>query len=362
MRTPNSFSLAFTDSSWPRFARHVEALARSTSAESAFEVAANAIVSGDIATLQRLLRENPNLARARSTRQHQATLLHYVAANGVEAYRQKTPKNVVEIATVLLDAGTNVNAEADVYGGGATTLELVATSIHPERAGVQESLLQLLLDRGASGEAAHRQGRNVVSACLANGRPQAAAFLAQHRFPLDLEAASGLGRLDLLQGFFDAQGNLTEVATKEQMQRGFFWASEYGRNSVLEFLLMRGVPVNADAGGQAALHWAVIGGSVETVRLLLSHGADLEMKNAYGGSALGQALWCVVHGDEKVNYIPVIEVLLNAGAAVSAGAPTWIIEQKRLPAGQKQRIVELLTQHAAAGTGFARTSQPKKTS
>ena len=29
---------------------------------------------------------------------HRATLLHYVGANGVEAYRQKTPPNATEIA------------------------------------------------------------------------------------------------------------------------------------------------------------------------------------------------------------------------------------------------------------------------
>jgi hypothetical protein len=54
-----------------------------------------------------------------------------VSANGVEGYRQKTPKNIVEIAKVLLNAGADVNAEAEVYGGGATTLGLVATSVYP---------------------------------------------------------------------------------------------------------------------------------------------------------------------------------------------------------------------------------------
>src|SRR5687767_9692458 len=44
------------------------------------------------------------------------TLLHYLGANGVEPFRQHTPKNAVEIVAVLLDAGADVNAEAQMYG------------------------------------------------------------------------------------------------------------------------------------------------------------------------------------------------------------------------------------------------------
>src|SRR5882672_5898704 len=106
--------------------------------------AVDAVVAGDLATLTSLLREHPDLVRARSTRQHRATLLHYISANGVEDYRQKTPKNIVAIATLLLDAGADVDATAEMYGGGATTLGLTATSIYPFRAGVLAPLIDLL--------------------------------------------------------------------------------------------------------------------------------------------------------------------------------------------------------------------------
>src|SRR4029077_225533 len=113
--------------SWPKLVKHIEALVRGNSQASQFEAAADAIVAGDAATLERLLHENPELIRARSTREHRATLLHYISSNGVEGYRQITPKNAVKIAGILLKAGAQVDAEADVYGGGATTLGLVAT-------------------------------------------------------------------------------------------------------------------------------------------------------------------------------------------------------------------------------------------
>jgi hypothetical protein len=64
--------------SWPKFVKHIESLARAHSPVSAFEAAAYAIVTGDVTTLKRLLREHPKLIRARSTREHRATLLHYV--------------------------------------------------------------------------------------------------------------------------------------------------------------------------------------------------------------------------------------------------------------------------------------------
>src|ERR1700722_6651452 len=46
--------------SWPKFAKHLEALAK-ISPISRFEAAADAIVDGDIASVQRLLREDPQL-------------------------------------------------------------------------------------------------------------------------------------------------------------------------------------------------------------------------------------------------------------------------------------------------------------
>src|SRR3954449_3465592 len=51
--------------SWPKFARHVDALQHGDSAAAKFEQAADAIVSGDIDALRRLLEESPELVRQR---------------------------------------------------------------------------------------------------------------------------------------------------------------------------------------------------------------------------------------------------------------------------------------------------------
>ena len=193
-------------------------IARYSEQSHRFESAADAVVAGDVAALDRLLVAQPDLIRARSTRAHRATLLHYVGANGVEDDRQRAPPNAVEVADLLLAAGSEVDAVASMYGED-TTLELVATSIHPARAGVLVPLLETLLDAGASIDGV--RGDSVVGGALANGRPQAAEFLAGRGARLDLEGAAGLGRIDLVERSFDEEGNLTGAATRTQLEAGF---------------------------------------------------------------------------------------------------------------------------------------------
>ncbi|MCU1284666.1 MAG: Ankyrin [Acidobacteriales bacterium] len=324
--------------SWPKFSEQIQALARANSPISQFELAADAIITGNIPNLKRLLIENPELVRVRSAREHHATLLHYVAANGVENHRQKTPKNIVEVTALLLDSGADVNAEAEMYGGGSTTLGLAATSVHPERAGVQLELMKLLMDHGAIVSANQRaRGAARVRACLHNGRKQAAEFLAQYSNNLDLEEAAGVGNLDAVRTFFNSDNTLKPPATKLQMEDGFCWACQFGHINTVELLLDKGVDISADGDtGQTGLHMGVIGTHLDIINLLLKRGASLETKNSYGGTALGQATWSAIH-DPTIDYAPVIQRLLEAGADIT---------QADYPTGKKE-IDDLLRKHGA---------------
>lgn len=306
---------------WPEFASHIKDLRHSESTTSNFEAAADAIVDGDANALLAYLQIDPDLVRTRSTREHCATLLHYVAANGVEGWRQKTPENIVEIAEILLDAGADVNAVAQIYGGDCTTLGLAATSVHPERAGVQIALLTLLLDRGARMDPDNSAGnrQSLVKACLANGRGLPAEFLAARGAPLDLESACGVGAIEFVKAAFDADGKLMDGASDGQLRDGLLWACQFGRNRVVEFLLDRGIDFAAhDRHGQTALHHAAIGAQLETAKLLLQRGAPLEVKNDYGGTVLGQAVWSAFNASSPAPYLPIIEELVSAGAKVEA--------------------------------------------
>lgn len=287
--------------SWPKFARHVEDLQHAGSPGAKFEQAADAIAAGDITTLRRLLDESPELIRQRSSRDHRSTLLHYVSANGIEDFRQRTPPNIVAIARLLLDAGAEVNAESEAYGGHSMTLGLTATSVHPEAAGVQIALMELLLDRGAMIE---RLPGEAVSGCLANGRPLAARFLAEHGAYLDFENAAGVGRIDRVK-------ELVEATPEPERGKGFVWACAYGHNDVVAFLLDYGV----DPASGSGLHLAAHEGHLDTVKLLLAHNAPLEAKNMYGGTVLGQTLWSLIHHPLPAHR-EIVETLVAAGANV----------------------------------------------
>ncbi|NNE01456.1 MAG: ankyrin repeat domain-containing protein, partial [Pirellulaceae bacterium] len=77
------------------------------------------------------------------------TLLHYCGSNGVETYRQVVPTNLPQLTQLLIDAGADVNATAEMYGGNCPTLGLLITSAHPAEAGVVDQVVQILIDAGA---------------------------------------------------------------------------------------------------------------------------------------------------------------------------------------------------------------------
>jgi len=322
---------------WDAFAAFSAAMREPRSPVARFEAAVDAIVSGDLETLTRLLGDDPELVRLRSTRRHRATLLHYVGSNGVEGFRQRAPKNIVAIAAALLDAGADVNATAPVYGSDDTTIGLAATSCHPVTAGVLEPLLAFLLARGATIGSAHGGAAwsRLINDCHGNGRPAAADFLAARAVELgldvdfDLEAAAGLGRLDLVQRFFAADGGLID-ATPDQARDGFTWACEYGKTAVVAFLLRHGQAVDARLPkhhGQTGLHWAAWGAHGDTVRALLTAGAAVDIRDEkFGGTALGWALHAWSGGRSGVDREPYVDVARQLTAAGARVDDEWLVQ------------------------------------
>lgn len=342
--------------SWEALAAWVEAVTQQGSPVNRFERAVDAITGGDTATLQILLAEDPSLIRVRSVRRHHATLLHYTGTNGVEGYRQQYPANAIEIVNILLAAGAEVDAEADMYGGGATTLGLVATSIHPSKAGIMVPLLETLLAAGAATDhpGAAGNGQYAVNGCLHNGRPEAADYLARRGAHLDLEGAAGVGRLDIVTTFFNEDDTLKATATRKQMEYGYIWACEFGHTAVIDFLMARGIDPATQVDGMNGLHRAMIGGHANTIRLLIDKKVPLEDRNMYGGTALGAGLWAAIHsegvyrwpkaGDDLAN----IELLLKAGAAIEPGTLQWLEQEKDMPAARKEALDKLLRRYGAA--------------
>jgi len=341
---------------WQQLAEWAAAITENNSPVFRFESAVEAIIAGDTATLKSLLDEEPGLIKARSMRRHHSMLLHYVGANGVEGYRQQSPANAVQILRLLLEAGAEVDAEADMYGGGSTTLGLTATSIWPAKAGVVVPLLETLLQAGAAIDHPRAGGnkQHAVVACLHNGRPEAADFLARHGAKLDLEGAAGVGRLDIVREFFNEDGSLKATATSRQMELGFMWACEFGHTAVAGFLLDKGLHSDILVNGMLGLHWAIIGGHLDTIKLLIDRKASLEIKNTYGGPALGAAFWAILNSDEVyrwpeagVDYVPVVETLLKAGAEIEPGTLAWLATQDSLSYQLKERLADVFRHYGA---------------
>jgi ankyrin repeat protein len=281
-----------------------------------FEAAADAIVDGDAPALRALLASRPELSRARSAYAHHATLLQHVAANGVETSRQwQSPKNAVEIARILIDGGSEVDATCDAYGG-STAMVLLVTSVHPAAAGVQVALIETLLDAGASIDGAPTDKATPIQAALRY--PDAAEALARRGARIDdVVVAAGLGRVELIEGLAARPG--------ARLDQAFRVASMLGRTRAALAVLDQGAdPTKQDAEGFTGLHRAAFYGHSETVEALLDRTnvrAVLEVKNIYGGTVLEGTVWGACNVESHIDRLPVLRRLIAAGAKIEGVRP-----------------------------------------
>jgi ankyrin repeat protein len=255
-----------------------------------FEAAADAVVSGDAAGLRAMLADNPGLVRTRSKRRHRATLLHYVAANGVEGVRQKAPPNAVEIAAILLAAGAEVDALADMYDARCTTMSMLVSSAHPAAAGVQAALAETLLEFGAALDGPGSAWPSAVRTALVFGYRETAEALVRRGASVDtLGVAAGLGRVA------DA-ARLLVTSDGPERHAALALAAQHGHADVVRLLLDAGEdPDRYNPDGYHAhstpLHQAALAGHLDVVRLLVERGARLDLRDAiYDGTPLGWAM------------------------------------------------------------------------
>lgn len=297
-----------------------------------FEDAAEAVVDGDLDRLTALLDREPALATAHSFRSHRATLLHYAAANGVEAVRQRSPRNAAAVAELLIARGADPDALAATYGGGPaqTPLLLAVTSVHPERAGVMAELISALVRGGAKVDGIDDERSPIVSA-----RRSAVPVLVALGARVDLVTAARLGLRDRVEAFVGPDGTLADGARlgadrlrgeREVLGAALLAACAEGHTDIADRLLCAGAPLDAsDAEGMTALHHAAWRCHLDTMRLLLDRGAALEARNGYGGTVLGFVLWVVWNQwRDDLDHAAVVELLITAGADLDeiSGVPT----------------------------------------
>jgi len=270
----------------------------------AFARAIRAIIRGDAAALRTELAAAPDLAHARSGSIHRATLLHYVAANGIEDALQRAVPNADEIARILLAAGAEVDATCDAYEGRCpTTLALLVSSDHPARAGVSTRLVHVLCDAGAAVDGLGGDQLPLSSALLFGRVECADALIARGARTDNLVFAAAGGQLAWVGRWLDRDPDLVEAPCptfpldddrRVLAEQALVFASLCGRLDVVRLLLDRGTHIDATPPGShwtaTALHTAAGQGHRAVVELLLARGADPSIKDArYQSTPLGWA-------------------------------------------------------------------------
>jgi ankyrin repeat protein len=262
-----------------------------------FHPAIAAVQSGDLETFKTLIAQDPTLATSRSSRSH-PTLLQCVALDG------KDKPNNVEMARVLIAVGAELNEP------------FVASASMNNRA-----VAEVLLDSGAAIDGTGGW-LPLEEALYWNSQDVLALLLERGAAVQNLRIAAGLGRTDLIEGFFNADGSLRPEAGKinwpwgdletiecsnhglkkqlaarvkewSQDQQGiinnaFIYACMQGHIDAAKLLLQKGAEINVVPGGfdyaGTGLHYAALNGRRAMVEFLLNNGADREVKDTKVGS------------------------------------------------------------------------------
>jgi ankyrin repeat protein len=256
-----------------------------------FHPAIAAIKSGDIDGLRALLRQDPSLATARSSRSH-PTLLQCLTLDAIDV------PNKAKMAQLLIDAG----AEIDGPLGAAASIGNV-------------EIAALLLDCGAAlngagswsplEEALYWNNQGVIDLLLARGA-------SMH----NLRIAAGLGRIDLIESVFQDDGTLKPEAgkidwpfgepqesnlnrkIKDELQakidswsddpqdiinNALVYACMHNHIDAARLLLQKGAQINSIPPGfdysGTGLHYAALNGHRAMVEFLIQQGANVNVKD-----------------------------------------------------------------------------------
>jgi ankyrin repeat protein len=234
--------------------------------DAAFRRAVELLDAGDVEGLRAHLKQHPNLSRQRVTFEggnyfRHPTLLEFIAENPVR--HGTLPKNIVQVAKVILDAGVEQSSLNEA-------LMLVATGSVPRECRQQLPLIDLLCDYGAVPNSA-------IHAAAVHGEMEAVSALIRRGAPIDLPVVAALGRIEDVRRLLPGSNN-------ETRHLALVLAAQFGHVDIVRLLLDAGEDPNRynPIGGHShttPLHQAAGAGNFEMVRLLVERGARLDLKD-----------------------------------------------------------------------------------
>jgi hypothetical protein len=307
--------------------------------------ALEAIRAGDVAGLEALLDREPWLA-GDVHRGAWATLLEAIAqpdavGDGLERELGTDPA----VVRLLAARGSAL----DVPLGIAACFNRV-------------ELVELLLELGANPADREIWGVTPLQTAIYHGAREAADVLVPHGLlPDAFYVACGAGALDAVRSWFDAAGRLRREALalrpnladvgwnpappprpdpQDALDEGFALAAFSGRLETMELLLAHGASVDGAVHlGLTAMHMAVIARRADVVAWLLDRGADLTCRDGiYRGTPLG---WAEHHEDGDARWTPVASLIRGADPSL---ARLRAALAEGLAGGQEQATVVLETE------------------
>jgi hypothetical protein len=265
----------------PDKARLIELLDRPVIRDPFFRTAVDALQSGDVATLSRLLDAEPRLlsehirepACYRDSGRQQyfldPKLFWFIAFNPIP--QKPMPANMADIAATMIARGVE-QADLDY------ALHLVMTGSSAREHGLQIPLVKLLIGAGAAAKPESMGGT------LAHREIAVVEFLVASGMEMTAPVAAGLGRIDALP-------SLLQAASQAVKDEALDLAVINDRTAAVRLALEAGANPDrfmSQHRHSQPLHQAALHENIEVMEMLIAHGARLDVPDQlWGGTPLG---------------------------------------------------------------------------
>lgn len=257
--------------SWARLKRRIEHPTRADRLDlphheriedAIFRWAVDLADAGEVTELRALLQQHPGLVHQRVLFEggnyfRSPTLLAFVAENPIRHGRM--PSQVLEVARAILEAGPDAASRDEA-------LMLVATGSVARESGMQTPLIDLLCEFGADPDSA------ATRAAAVRDEHASVQALIRRGAKVNLPIAAALG--------LEAEvGRLLATASAEERHLALAMAAQFGHAEIVQRLLEAGEDPDRYTSHATPLHQAALAGHEAVVRVLVEHGARLDLKD-----------------------------------------------------------------------------------